>query len=149
MYQKESEREWQHNNCGLMVLQRQESFEELQQLFVDMFQSDLDSGFCNGPSKGYQMHGQAQSRTSSTSPSSSPSPPPPTKVTDAEMPSCNGFNKRGSSAMDSGRPPRPVDSGVGQSQDGFCFGVSAPVIINFLCLIMMQSGRNHSYLLCR
>nr|CAB3447918.1 unnamed protein product [Digitaria exilis] len=30
---------------------RQESFEELQQLFVDMFQSDLDSGFCNGPTK--------------------------------------------------------------------------------------------------
>jgi len=103
---------------------RQESFEELQQLFVDMFQSDLDSGFCNGPAKGHQVHGQAQSRTSSTSPSSSPSPPPPTVVTEAEVPSCNGFNKRGSSAMDSGKPPRPLDAGVSQSQAGFCFGMS-------------------------
>ncbi|KAG2654500.1 hypothetical protein PVAP13_1NG522000 [Panicum virgatum] len=100
---------------------RQESFEELQQLFVDMFQSDLDSGFCNGPTKGHQVHGQAQSRTSSTSPSSSPSPPP-TIVTEAEVPSCNGFNKRGSSAMDPGKPPRLVDAGVSQSQAGFCFG---------------------------
>jgi hypothetical protein len=112
-------------------LQRQESFEELQQLFVDMFQSDLDSGFCNGPTKGHQVHGQAQSRTSSTSPSSSPSPPPFTIVTEAEVPSCNGFNKRGSSAMDSAKPPRPVDAGVSQSQAGFCFGVSAPVTINW------------------
>ena len=97
-----------------------------------MFQSDLDSGFCNGPAKGHQVHGQAQSRTSSTSPSSSPSPPPPTVVTEAEVPSCNGFNKRGSSALDSGKPPRPLDAGVSQSQAGFCFGVSAPVIINWL-----------------
>ncbi|CAN6233191.1 unnamed protein product [Urochloa humidicola] len=104
---------------------RQESFEELQQLFVDMFQSDLDSGFCNGSSKGHQVNGQAQSRASSSSPSSSPSPPPPTIVTEAEVPSCNGFNKRGSSAMDSWKPPRPVvDAGVGQSQAGFCFGMS-------------------------
>ncbi|CAN6253044.1 unnamed protein product [Urochloa humidicola] len=104
---------------------RQESFEELQQLFVDMFQSDLDSGFCNGSSKGHQVNGQAQSRASSTSPSSSPSPPPPTIATEAEVPSCNGFNKRGSSAMDSWKPPRPVvDAGVGQSQAGFCFGMS-------------------------
>ncbi|CAO2040446.1 unnamed protein product [Urochloa humidicola] len=104
---------------------RQESFEELQQLFVDMFQSDLDSGFCNGSSKGHQVNGQAQSRASSSSPSSSPSPPPPTIVTEAEVPSCNGFNKRGSSAMDSWKPPRPVvDAGVGQSQAGFCFEMS-------------------------
>lgn len=39
-----------------MDLQRQESFEELQQLFVDMFQSDIDSGFCNGPAKGHHDH---------------------------------------------------------------------------------------------
>ena len=96
-----------------------------------MFQSDLDSGFCNGSTKGHQVHGQAQSRTSSTSPSSSPSPPPPTIVTEAEVPSCNGFNKRGSSAMDPGKPPRPVDAGVSQSQAGFCLGVSAPVFINW------------------
>jgi len=40
------------------------------------------------------------------------------------VPSCNGFNKRGSSAMDSGKPPRPLDAGVSQSQAGFCFGMS-------------------------
>lgn len=101
---------------------RQESFEELQQLFVDMFQSDIDSGFCNGSAKD-QVQGQAKSRTCSTSPSSSPSPPPPpTIVKEAEVSSCNGFNKRGSSAMDSGKPPRPVEGGAGQA--GFCFGVS-------------------------
>ncbi|KAJ1281335.1 hypothetical protein BS78_04G298200 [Paspalum vaginatum] len=100
---------------------RQESFEELQQLFVDMFQSDLDSGFCNGPTKAHPVQGRAQSRTCSTSPSSSPSPPP-SIVKEAEVPSCNGFNKRGSSAMDSRKPPRPVEAGAGQSQAGFCFG---------------------------
>lgn len=102
---------------------RQESFEELQQLFVDMFQSDLDSGFCNGPTKNHQVQGQGRSRTSSTSPSLSPFPPP--IVMEAEVPSCNGFNKRGSSAMDSGKPPRPVEAGVGdQHCNGFCFGMS-------------------------
>ncbi|XP_062220502.1 uncharacterized protein LOC133919938 isoform X2 [Phragmites australis] len=100
---------------------RQESFEELQQLFVDMFQSDLDSGFCNGPTKNHQVQGQGRSRTSSTSPSLSPFLPP--IVMEAEVPSCNGFNKRGSSAMDSGKPPRPVEAGVGdQHCNGFCFG---------------------------
>ncbi|KAL6912011.1 hypothetical protein ACP4OV_000816 [Aristida adscensionis] len=100
---------------------RQESFEELQQLFVDMFQSDLDSGFCNGSTKSYQ--GNARSRTTSTSPSSSPSPPP-SVVTEAEVPSCNGFNKQGSSAMNSGKPPVPgdADAGVQQCND-FCFGM--------------------------
>ncbi|WVZ73385.1 hypothetical protein U9M48_021696 [Paspalum notatum var. saurae] len=101
---------------------RQESFEELQQLFVDMFQSDLDSGFCNGPTKAHPVQGRAQSRTCSTSPSSSPSPP--AVVKEAEVPACNGFNKRGSSAMDSRKPPRPVEAGTGQCQAGFCFGLS-------------------------
>ncbi|XP_062221778.1 uncharacterized protein LOC133921070 isoform X2 [Phragmites australis] len=101
---------------------RQETFEELQQLFVDMFQSDLDSGFCNGPTKSHQVQGQGRSRTSSTSPSSSPSPPPPI-VMEPEVPACNGFNKRGSSAMDSRKPPRPVEAGAGNQQcNGFCFG---------------------------
>ncbi|KAL5211570.1 hypothetical protein ABZP36_022417 [Zizania latifolia] len=99
---------------------RQESFEELQQLFVDMFQDDLDSGFCNGPSKMYHAQAQSQTPTWSTSPSTSPSPPPPL-ATEAESPSCNGLNKRGSSAMDSGKPPRASEVGVGQSQSGFCF----------------------------
>ncbi|XP_020409036.1 uncharacterized protein [Zea mays] len=102
---------------------RQESFEELQQLFVDMFQSDIDSGFCNRTAKAHQFQGPAKSRTCSTSPSSSPSPPP-TTAKDAEVPSCNGFNKRGSSALDSGKPPKPVEGGAGQNQAGFCFGVS-------------------------
>jgi curved DNA-binding protein CbpA len=103
---------------------RQESFEELQQLFVDMFQSDLDSGFCSGPTKGHQVQEQDRSRTASTSPSSSPSPPPPA-ATEAEVPSWNGFNKRGSSAMDSGKPPRPVETDAGIQQcNSFCFGVS-------------------------
>lgn len=92
---------------------------------MDMFQSDIDSGFCNGTTKGHQVQGQARSRACSTSPSSSPSPPPPSIVKEAEVPSCNGFNKRGSSALDSGKPPRPVEGGAGQSQAGFCFGVSA------------------------
>uniref|UniRef100_A0A0D9VLV4 J domain-containing protein n=1 Tax=Leersia perrieri TaxID=77586 RepID=A0A0D9VLV4_9ORYZ len=102
---------------------RQESFEELQQLFVDMFQADLDSGFCNGPSKCYHTDAQSQTRTSSTSPSTSPSPPPPV-ATEAESPSCNGINKRGSSAMDSGKPPRASEVGVDHCQPGFCFGKS-------------------------
>ncbi|KAG8072658.1 hypothetical protein GUJ93_ZPchr0006g40961 [Zizania palustris] len=102
---------------------RQESFEELQQLFVDMFQDDLDSGFCNGPSKLYHTQAQSQTPTWSTSPSTSPSPPPPL-ATEAESPSCNGLNKRSSSAMDSGKPPRASEVGVGQSQSGFCFGKS-------------------------
>lgn len=98
---------------------RQESFEELQQLFVDMFQSDIDSGFCNGPAKGH--HDPFQ--TFSTSPSSSPSPPPPL-ATEAEAASCNGINKRGSSAMGSGKPPRAGEAGAGYSQPEFCFGTS-------------------------
>ena len=88
-----------------------------------MFQADLDSGFCNGPSKCYHTQAQSQTRTSSTSPSMSPSPPPPV-ATEAESPSCNGINKRGSSAMDSGKPPRASEVGSGQSQSGFCFGKS-------------------------
>jgi len=103
---------------------RQESFEELQQLFVDMFQSDIDSGFCNRTAKAHQFQGPTKSRTCSTSPSSSPSPPSPTTAKDAEVPTCNGFNKRGSSALDSGKPPKPVEGGAGQNQAGFCFGVS-------------------------
>ncbi|KAK3159284.1 hypothetical protein QOZ80_2AG0148180 [Eleusine coracana subsp. coracana] len=103
---------------------RQESFEELQQLFVDMFQSDLDSGFCSGATKSHQVRGQGGSRTASTSPSSSPSPPPP-PATEAEVPSWNDFNKRGSSAMDSGKPPRSVETGARIQQcNDFCFGMS-------------------------
>jgi hypothetical protein len=111
------------NNNGPLDLQRQESFEELQQLFVDMFQSDIDSGFCNGSAKDQFDPFQRQTRTSSTSPSSSPSPPPPL-ATEVDVPSCNGINKRGSSAMGSGKPPRAGDVGAGHAQPEFCFGVS-------------------------
>ncbi|KAE8808152.1 chaperone protein DnaJ-like [Hordeum vulgare] len=102
---------------------RQESFEELQQLFVDMFQSDIDSGFCNGPAKGHHDPFQRQTQTFSTSPSSPPSPPPPL-ATEAEAASCNGINKRGSSAMSSGKPPRAAEAGAGYGQSEFCFGTS-------------------------
>uniref|UniRef100_A0ACD5ZB54 Uncharacterized protein n=1 Tax=Avena sativa TaxID=4498 RepID=A0ACD5ZB54_AVESA len=102
---------------------RQESFEELQQLFVDMFQSDLDSGFCNRSAKDQYDPFQGQTRTSSTSPSSSPSPPPPL-AKEAEAPSCNGINKRGSSAMGSGKPPRAAEVAAGHGQPEFCFGMN-------------------------
>ena len=102
---------------------RQESFEELQQLFVDMFQADLDSGFCDGPAKGHHAQAQSWTRTSPTPPSLSPFLPPQL-AKEAEAPSCNGINKRGSSAMDSGKPPRAGEVGTGLSQSRFCFGKS-------------------------
>lgn len=101
---------------------RQESFEELQQLFVDMFQSDIESGFCNGPAKDHDPV-QRQTRTFSTPPSPSPSPPPPLATVD-EVASCNGINKRGSSAMGSGKPPRAGEVSGGHGQSEFCFGMS-------------------------
>jgi hypothetical protein len=62
----------------------------------------------------------------------------------SEVPSCNGFNKWGSSVMDSGKASKAyyIEGGAGQSQARFCFGVSALVIINLLCLIMMQHVRD-------
>jgi hypothetical protein len=114
---------------------------------VDMFQSDIDSGFCNRTAKAHQFQGPAKSRTCSTSPSSSPSPPP-TTAKDAEVPSCNGFNKRGSSALDSGKPPKPVEGGAGQNQAGFCFGVSALCYYQFTLLDNDAAyGRGRGYLL--
>lgn len=72
----------------------------------------------------------------------SPSPPPPV-ATEAESPSCNGINKRGSSAMDSGKPPRASEVGSGQSQSGFCFGVSTHMSISVYLfgLAIMHLGR--------
>jgi hypothetical protein len=108
-----------------------------------MFQSDLDSGFCSGPTKNHQVQGQGRSRTASTSPSSSPSPPPPT-ATEAAVPSWNGFNKRGSSAMDSGKPPRPVETGAGIQQcNSFPFGVSTLLQASDFCIawkLCIRSG---------
>uniref|UniRef100_A0A0E0L8X7 J domain-containing protein n=1 Tax=Oryza punctata TaxID=4537 RepID=A0A0E0L8X7_ORYPU len=78
-----------------------ESFEELQQLFVDMFHDDIDAGLCR-----------------STMPPSWPFPssPPPPATTGARSPAAasrKGVNKRCSPAMDSGL------GGLGIS--GFCF----------------------------
>jgi hypothetical protein len=113
-----------------------------------MFQSDIDSGFCNRTAKAHQFQGPAKSRTCSTSPSSSPSPPPPTTAKDAEVPTCNVFNKRGSSALDSGKPPKPVEGGAGQNQAGFCFGVSALCYYQFTLLDNDATyGRSRGYLL--
>jgi hypothetical protein len=73
----------------------QESFEELQQLFVDMFHGDLvgEFGFGGPP----PMVHRAQTR----------SPPSSSRSTSAEAsPPCNGVNKRCSSAMGSEMPRR-------------------------------------------
>ncbi|XP_008803406.2 dnaJ homolog subfamily B member 3-like [Phoenix dactylifera] len=84
-----------------------ETFEELQQLFVEMFQDDLDAGF-GGPfpsqasSDGYDH--LFPSSSSSSSPSSD---------------GANGSNKRGSAAVNSGTA-KLGEGGAGAA--GFCFG---------------------------
>ncbi|RCV20248.1 hypothetical protein SETIT_4G041200v2 [Setaria italica] len=98
-----------------------ETFEELQQLFVDMFQDDLDPGFFSGLPPG--RRGQSQSPPSTSSP---PLRPPPGRNSAQATPACNGVDKRGSSpaAMHSaakrprpGRPGLELDLGL----SGFCF----------------------------
>jgi hypothetical protein len=109
---------------GCSVLSRvQESFEELQQLFVDMFQDDIMAGICGGPRPGQC----AQSRSAPPCQPSSPSRPRPARTSQRTPPSCNGFSKRGSSAMGSGKPSwRPGRAGLspGLGLSGFCFKVS-------------------------
>lgn len=81
---------WQENG--------QESFEELQRLFVEMFQSDMDNGF-GGPTAPYNANGHDRFSVPASAASSSPC--------------CNGDiggNKRDNSAMD--------------AAGTFCFGVS-------------------------
>jgi curved DNA-binding protein CbpA len=100
-----------------------ESFEELQQLFVDMFQDDIMAGICGGPRPGQC----AQSRSAPPCQPSSPSRPRPARTSQRTPPSCNGFSKRGSSAMGSGKPSwRPGRAGLspGLGLSGFCFKVS-------------------------
>jgi hypothetical protein len=97
-------------------------------IFVDMFQSDIDSGFCNGTARGHQVQGQAKSRICWALPSSR-SPQRCHHV----MASISEFHQA-------------IESGAGQSQARFCFGVNALVIINLLCLIMMHHVRDRSYL---
>ncbi|XP_020112087.1 dnaJ homolog subfamily B member 6-like isoform X2 [Ananas comosus] len=87
-----------------------ETFEELQQLFVEMFQSDLGSGFGRSGTHGSNGHDRASS--------SSMSPPGPTSS------SSNGGssgNKRDSSAMSSGKART---DGFNPSSNAFCFGIN-------------------------
>ncbi|KAM0884669.1 hypothetical protein ACQ4PT_030833 [Festuca glaucescens] len=84
-----------------------ESFEELQQLFVDMFQADLVGGFGLGGPPPMVHRAQAQSPPCTSGSSFAQAPP-----------SCNGVNKRCSSAMCSGTPPRPGRSALGSGLSG-------------------------------
>lgn len=97
---------------------RQESFEDLQQLFVDMFQTDLDSGFCGTQTK-FDMAG------SSSSSSSTSSPPPPSFSSSFSFQFCddgvNGHNKRSCSDMNQAKSGFEMPSSVTGT---FCFGVS-------------------------
>ncbi|XP_073010541.1 uncharacterized protein [Typha latifolia] len=81
-----------------------ESFEELQQLFVDMFQADLDGGFC-GAQRNDGFDRFAPPSASSSSPSGSPF--------------CNGGSKRGNSEMNSGKSKLGE---LDRSSAGFCAG---------------------------
>ncbi|KAJ0983768.1 hypothetical protein J5N97_002124 [Dioscorea zingiberensis] len=79
----------------------QESFEELQQLFVDMFHADLDLG-PQGPKPKNETYGHhCSSATSTSSPNGAPS--------------SNGGNKRGSSGK------ARLDE-LDSLSSGFCFG---------------------------
>ncbi|CAM0913225.1 unnamed protein product [Alopecurus aequalis] len=80
-----------------------ESFEELQQLFVDMFQGDLAGGFGFGLPPPTVHRAQAKSPPCASRSWFAPAPP-----------SRNGVNKRCSSAMGSPRPGRS-SSGPGLS----------------------------------
>nr|XP_019705171.1 dnaJ homolog subfamily B member 3 [Elaeis guineensis] len=87
-----------------------ESFEELQQLFVEMFQDDLDAGF-GGPISSQAASNGYDHFFASTSTSSSSSSPFPDGA--------HGSNKRGSAAMNSGTGKfGELDAGAA----GFCFG---------------------------
>lgn len=92
-----------------------DSFEELQQLFVDMFQADLVAGgfacgFGGAPPMGRRVQ----------APAPAPSPSCTSGPTFAQArPSCNnGANKRCSSAMGSGMPPRACRPGSGPGLSG-------------------------------
>nr|CAB3469862.1 unnamed protein product [Digitaria exilis] len=108
----------------------QESFEELQQLFVDMFQDDLDPGLFTGLPTGRKAHSQSPPSTSSSPVSSSTTlrPPPHGRNNAQAPPTRSGAEKRGSPAMPSAaKRPRPgwVDLEPDFSLSGFCFMVSS------------------------
>ncbi|XP_039806937.1 uncharacterized protein LOC120670832 isoform X2 [Panicum virgatum] len=103
-----------------------ETFEELQQLFVDMFQDDLDPGLFGG---------LPPSRSSQSPPSTSSPPPPlrppPGRNNNAQAPPARlgGVGKRGGSpaAHSAAKRPRPGRGGGLQPDlglSGFCFMVS-------------------------
>ncbi|CAN6202217.1 unnamed protein product, partial [Urochloa humidicola] len=112
-----------------------ETFEELQQLFVDMFQDDLDPDFFSGLPPGRRAQSQSPPSTSSSpqpplsSSSSTLRPPNGRNNAKAHPPSRNGggVGKWGSPAVHSAvKRPRPgqedLDLDLGLS--GFCFMVS-------------------------
>lgn len=117
----------------------QESFEELQQLFVDMFQDDVVAGICGGARPGQRAQPQSAPCTTSV-PASQSRPHPAARTSPRPHPSCNGFGKRASSAMGSGKPSRPGRAGLspGLGLSGFCFKVSYSTIpaSRFLSLLM-------------
>ncbi|PAN25341.1 hypothetical protein PAHAL_4G294100 [Panicum hallii] len=96
-----------------------ETFEELQQLFVDMFQDDLDPGLFGGLPPSRRGHSQ--------SPPSTSSPPPlrPPGRSNARAPPARngGVDRRGGSPAKRPRPGRGgLEPDLGLS--GFCFMVS-------------------------
>ncbi|KAF8697946.1 hypothetical protein HU200_035445 [Digitaria exilis] len=103
-----------------------ESFEELQQLFVDMFQDDLDTGLFTGLPTGRKA--QSQSPPSTSSPSTTLRPPPHGRNNAQAPPTRSGAEKRGSPAMPSAaKRPRPgwADLEPDFGLTGFCFMVSS------------------------
>ncbi|KAJ3695766.1 hypothetical protein LUZ60_001143 [Juncus effusus] len=87
-----------------------ESFEDLQQLFVDMFQSDLNSGFCGSQSS--ETHSNSSSFSSSFS----------FEFCDNNINGgVNGNNKRGNLEMNKEKPGFEMP---GSSAGSFCFGMN-------------------------
>ena len=81
----------------------QDSFEELQQLFVDMFQADLVAGgFGGAPPMGRRVKTPAPSASCTSGPT----------FAQARPSSNNGVNKRCSPAMGSGMPSWTVQEDV-------------------------------------
>ena len=104
----------------------QETFEELQQLFVDMFQDDLDPGLFGG-----LPPGRSQSPPSTSSPPPPVRPPPLGRNNNAQAPPARhgGADKRGGSPAaqhSAAKRPRPGRGGLEPDLglSGFCFMVS-------------------------
>ncbi|CAN6172879.1 unnamed protein product [Urochloa humidicola] len=109
-----------------------DTFEELQQLFVDMFQDDLDPGFFSGlPPAGRRAQSQSPPSTSSSPQppvTSSPLRPPPGRNNAQARPARNGgVGKWGSPAVHSAAKrsrPDHEDLELDLGLSGFCFMVS-------------------------